>query len=65
MDGETQFVILGNMNAITYKEVFPRLKNNEIWLGYKSLNQDMYFTVTDEYKNILFRIKRKVLHTRF
>ena len=38
------------MNAITYKEVFPYLKNNTIWLGYKSLNLDMYFDVTDDYK---------------
>lgn len=59
MDGKTQFVILGNMNAITYKEVFPRLKNNEIWLGYKSLNQDMYFTVTDEYKKYLIQNKKE------
>lgn len=28
-----QFVIIGNQNAITYKEVFPLLKNNSIWLG--------------------------------
>lgn len=41
LDAGKQFVILGNMNAITYKEVFPHLKDNEIWLGYKSLNQDM------------------------
>ncbi len=28
-----QFVIIGNMNAITYKEVFPLIKNDEMWLG--------------------------------
>lgn len=28
------FLILGNMNAITYKEVFPLLQNNAIWSGY-------------------------------
>ena len=28
-----QFVIISNLNAITYKEVFPLIKNNEIWLG--------------------------------
>jgi len=27
------FVIIGNMNAITYKEVFPLIKNNKMWLG--------------------------------
>ena len=48
LEAGKQFVILGNMNAITYKEVFPHLKDNEIWLGYKSLNQDMYFDVTEK-----------------
>lgn len=33
MAGKKQFVIIGNINAITYKEVFPLLKANEIWLG--------------------------------
>lgn len=28
-----QFVILGNLNAVTYKEVFPLIKSNEMWLG--------------------------------
>lgn len=29
-----KFLIIGNMNAITYKEIFPLIKSNEIWLGY-------------------------------
>lgn len=33
MDGGKQFSVIGNMNAITYKEVFPLLKDNKIWLG--------------------------------
>lgn len=31
-----QFLILGNKNALTYKEVFPLIKSNLIWLGYES-----------------------------
>ena len=54
-----QFVILGNMNAITYKEVFPLLKGNEIWLGYKSLNQDMYFDVPEERRQWLVEHKKE------
>ncbi len=57
--GGKKFVILGNMNAITYKEVFPYLKENKIWLGYKSLNLDMYFNVTDEYKDWLVQNKKE------
>lgn len=33
MDGKKQFVILGNQNAITYKEVYPLILENKIWLG--------------------------------
>lgn len=32
-EASKQFVIIGNMNAITYKEVFPLIKNNEMWIG--------------------------------
>ena len=28
-----KFLIIGNKNAITYKEIFPYIKNNELWLG--------------------------------
>lgn len=31
-----KFIIIGNMNAITYKEIFPLLKDNQMWLGYMS-----------------------------
>jgi len=59
MEADKKFIILGNMNAITYKEVFPLIKDNKIWLGYKSLNQDMYFNVTDEYKKWLVDNKKE------
>jgi len=32
-DQNKKFVIIGNMNAITYKEVFPLIKENKMWLG--------------------------------
>jgi len=32
-DYDKKFVIIGNMNAITYKEIFPLIKNNKLWLG--------------------------------
>lgn len=47
------------MNAITYKEVFPLLKDNVIWLGYKSLNQDMYFDVPEERRQWLVEHKKE------
>ena len=33
LDGKKKFIIVGNQNAITYKEVFPLIKENRIWLG--------------------------------
>lgn len=33
IEANKQFLIIGNMNAITYKEVFPLIKNNNMWLG--------------------------------
>ena len=36
MEHKKQFLIIGNMNAITYKEIFPLIKENKLWLGYES-----------------------------
>lgn len=33
MEHEKKFLIIGNKNAITYKEFFPLLKDNEVWIG--------------------------------
>ena len=33
MDFNKKFLIIGNINCITYKEVFPLIKENKIWLG--------------------------------
>lgn len=34
-----KFIIIGNMNAVTYKEIFPLIKNNKLWLGYNHVKQ--------------------------
>lgn len=44
---DKKFVLVGNHNAITYKEVFSLIKNNKLWLGYN--NGDMKFRVPDSY----------------
>ena len=36
MKYEKKFIIIGNKNAITYKEFFPLLKENKVWIGYNS-----------------------------
>jgi len=39
MEYEKKFLIIGNMNAITYKEIFPLIKENKMWLGYHSVKE--------------------------
>lgn len=56
--GDKRFIVLGNMNAITYKEIFPLIKINKLWLGQKSLSVDMFFTVSEEYRTWLVDNKR-------
>lgn len=46
---EKQFLIIGNMNAITYKEVFPLIKDNKIWLGTGMGRWISGFIVPDSY----------------
>jgi len=45
VEARKQFVIIGNMNAITYKEVFPLIKENKLWLGATGNGSDMVFAV--------------------
>ncbi len=45
VDYDKKFVIIGNMNAITYKEIFPLIKENKLWLGATGNGSDMVFAV--------------------
>ena len=47
---DKKFIILGNMNAITYKEIFALIKANKMWIGY-GFNLSMVFRTT--YPNLL------------
>lgn len=44
-----KFLIIGNVNAVTYKEVFPLIKQNKIWLGVSIHSGDREFRVPDSY----------------
>ena len=48
MTYEKKFIVIGNQNAVTYKEIFPLLKENKMWLGYHC--GDMAFAVPDYYE---------------
>ena len=47
MEAGKQFAIIGNMNAITYKEIFPLLKSNQVWLGNGFNAGNAFFRVID------------------
>lgn len=49
VDANKQFLIIGNMNAVTYKEVFPLIKENKVWYGCSISSGDREFGVPDEY----------------
>jgi len=49
IEAQKDFLIIGNQNAITYKEVFPLLKNNRMWLGPSIHSGDREFGVPDSY----------------
>ena len=46
---EKSFIILGNMNAVTYKEVFPLFRDNKVWYGESIRSGDRKFYVPDGY----------------
>ncbi|MDD9956994.1 MAG: adenine-specific methyltransferase EcoRI family protein [Anaerolineaceae bacterium] len=50
---DKQFLIIGHQNAITYKEIFPLIKENRIWLGYGPMGKDMLFDVPEDYARYL------------
>lgn len=49
VDYDKKFLIIGNVNAITYKEVFPLIQNNQLWLGASIHSGDREFRVPDDY----------------
>ena len=48
MEYEKKFLIIGNQNAITYKEIFSLIRDNKIWLGFRF--GDMAFRVPESYE---------------
>jgi len=44
-----KFLIIGNLNALTYKEIFPLIQENRMWLGPSISSGDRKFNVPDGY----------------
>lgn len=61
VEAEKKFVLIGNKNCITYKEVFPLIMCNKIWTGYRRWTGGMWFKTMneDDYDRINNGIKMK------
>ncbi|OHR42418.1 modification methylase [Neisseria sp. HMSC064F04] len=55
---DKKFLIIGNKNAITYKEIFPLIKDDKMWLGVTPMGTDMLFGVPDHYAETLVQTKK-------
>lgn len=57
-----KFIIIGNKNSITYKEIFALLKENKIWIGHRNINSDMWLEVPEGHKYEKIVDGKKVKH---
>lgn len=46
---DKQFLLIGNINAITYRELFPLIQADKLWLGATNFNKGIYFKVPDDF----------------
>lgn len=58
---DKKFLVIGNLNAVTYKEIFPLIKENKLWLGFSD-NKTMEFVMPDSYEkyNYIDKKGRKI-----
>ena len=49
LDAGKQFLIIGNKNCITYKEVFPLIMQNKLWVGATPMTKEVYFNAPKEF----------------
>ena len=56
---DKEFLIIGHQNAITYKEIFPLIKDNKLWLGVTPRGKDMLFDVPKDYAKELVATKKE------
>jgi hypothetical protein len=59
MEYKKKFVIIGNKNAITYKEVFKLIKENKLWVGNTPMGIDLLFDVPQHFAKKLITNKKE------
>lgn len=56
---DKKFLIIGNKNSITYKEVFPLIKENKVWIGATPMTKDLHFFSPREHVDMLIESGRR------
>lgn len=68
VEGEVEFAVIGSKNAITYKEIFPLIKDNKMWLGRGFAKGDAYFRIPEsmvrEFASGVYNEERQLVHFR-
>jgi hypothetical protein len=54
-EANKKFAVIGNKNAITYKEVFPLIKDNQMWIGATPMSIDLLFGVPKSAADLLLK----------
>ena len=62
MEYGKKFLIIGNKNAITYKDVFAYIAENKLRTGYRNINSDMWFIVPEQYEHEKIKDGKRVKH---
>ena len=56
-----EFIVIGNTNAVTYKDIFPLFRDNKMWVGCTNFNTGMYFGVSDDFEySKTYKCKREI-----
>ena len=67
-EGDVLFSVIGSKNAITYKEIFPLIKENKLWLGRGFAKGDAYFRIPDvmarEFASGVYDDETQLVHFR-
>jgi hypothetical protein len=56
---DKKFLIIGSKNAITYKEIFPLIKENRLWMGVTPMGVDMLFYLPESVAQAMLSEKKK------
>ncbi|MBQ8055341.1 MAG: adenine-specific methyltransferase EcoRI family protein [Paludibacteraceae bacterium] len=56
---DKKFLIIGNKNAITYKECFKLIRDNKLWIGVTPMSVDLVFDIPGEYSETIKNTKKQ------